>query len=367
MEQLYFIKKGLLEWRDVAAPTINDGHQAIVRPFAVAKCDLDDIFLFNDLSFKLKVGNALGLVDKDFFRFFGRDFFKGPFPFGHECVAEVVEVGDRVKDIQVGDVVSVPFQISCGNCVNCTNGITGSCVNTPLISTYGFGKHLQFGGAMSDNLMVPYADHMLLKIPESIDPIHLASLSDNVPDAYRNVGYELKQNQDQKILVIGGSAKSIGLYTVLIAKAMHATRVDYVDYDGDRLALAKKAGADHVFESFAAIKGQYDIVVEASSTEKGLLTAIKHVRPYGIVSCSGIFIKKARAPLVEMYAKGVVFRTGLANARTDAINVLELIKKGKLNLSLLTTRLDSWKNAIDALLSKTSKVIVVRERLLLMH
>ena len=139
MNQLHFVKKEHLEWRQVAEPVIEDAFQAIVRPFAVAKCDLDDAFLFNQLPLKLNIGNALGLIDKDFFKFFGKNFFKGPFPFGHECVAEVIEIGEKVEKFKIGDVVSVPFQISCGTCINCSDGITSSCKNTPGLSTYGFG------------------------------------------------------------------------------------------------------------------------------------------------------------------------------------------------------------------------------------
>lgn len=360
MRQLYFVRKGILEWREAKEPRIDGATQAIVRPFAVAKCDLDDVFLFNNMPLKLKIGGGLGLIDKDFLQHFGRNFFKGPFPFGHECVAEVLEVGDDVSTVNIGDVVSVPFQISCGTCLNCSKGITGSCESTPSISTYGFGKHLQFGGAMSDKLKVPYADHMLLKIPPAIDPVHLASLSDNVPDAYRNVGYELEKDASKSILVVGGKAKSVGLYTVAISKAMGAIQVDYVDNDPERIAMAEKAGADNSLGSLSEIKGKYDIVVDASSTQKGLTAAFKGVKPDGIVSSSGIYVKRTHLPLIEMYSKGVTFRTGLANARTDAVKVLALIAQKKLNLELITSKLDTWDNAPDAFLSKTSKVIVTR-------
>ncbi|MCR6638275.1 MAG: alcohol dehydrogenase catalytic domain-containing protein [Sporocytophaga sp.] len=329
MNQLYYIKKEKLEWRETTTPIINGSLQAIVRPFAVAKCDLDDIYLFNNMSTKLTIGSVLGIVDKDFHRLFGKNFFKGPFPFGHECVAEVVETGDQVKNIKVGDVVTVPFQISCGSCINCNSGVTGSCSNTPLVSTYGFGTHLQFGGAMSDLIKVPYADSMLIKIPDHIDPVHLASLSDNIPDAYRNVGPELEKNPNKSILVIGGKVKSIGLYTVLIAKAMGATRIDYTDYSDERLELARRCGADHAYEFSFDIPELYDIVVEANSDKQGLLKAIKYVKPNGLISSSGIYLKKMKMPLIEMYSKGVTFRTGLANSRADAEKVLKLIAKKK--------------------------------------
>lgn len=342
---------------------IEDAYQALVRPFAVAKCDLDNAFLFNNFPLVLKFGSLFRKIDPDFFTTFGKNCFAGPFPFGHECVAEVIEIGDKVTKIKVGDVVSVPFQISCGKCLNCSSGITSSCENTPKISTYGFGKHLQFGGAMSDLLNVPFADEMLLKIPENINPIHLASLSDNVPDAYKNVGYELEKDPNKSILVIGGSAQSVGLYTVLIAKSMAARKVDYVDINEERLNVAKKIGVDNIFESYNSIRDKYDIVVDASSSEKGLKMAIDRTKPYGICTSSGIYFKKTTMPLMKMYTSGITFKTGLANARTDAEKVLELVNQNKLNLELVTTKLDNWDNATNAFLSKTSKVIVTRERI----
>ena len=245
MQQLYFIKKGKLEWKDVEPPRIEGKDQAIVRPFAVAKCDLDDAFLFNNIDLKIKAGSALGLIDPQYKTAFG-NLLKGPFPFGHECVAEVTEIGEGVQNFKIGDVVSVPFQISCGHCINCNRGYTSVCDNTPPVSSYGFGKHLQFGGAMSDFIKVPFADAMLLKIPQNVDPIHLASLSDNIPDAYRHLK-EIQSNPNQKVLIIAGKAKSVGLYALLLAKAMNVAEIDYLDSDKDRQEIAKKLNANNVY------------------------------------------------------------------------------------------------------------------------
>ena len=59
MKQLFFIAKEKLEWRDVPAPALTSSRDALVRPFAVAKCDLDDIFLFNHTALKLALGRHL--------------------------------------------------------------------------------------------------------------------------------------------------------------------------------------------------------------------------------------------------------------------------------------------------------------------
>lgn len=361
MKQLYFIKKEKLEWREVSRPEIADKNQAIVRPFAVAKCDLDDAFLFNNIELKLKIGNILGLIDSKYKVTFG-NLMKGPFPFGHECVAEVVEIGESVKNIKIGDVVSVPFQISCGHCLNCNNGLTSVCNNISPISTYGFGKHLEFGGAMSDYIRIPFADAMLLKIPENIDPIHLASLSDNIPDAYRHLK-EIEINPNQKVLIINGKAKSVGLYSLLLAKALNVADIDFVDNNKERQEIAKSLKADRVYESYNQITNKYDLVIDASSTNNGLETAMKAVRNFGTISSSGIYIKKTPLSLVEMYAKGVNFKIGLANARTDAERILQLMKKVQIPFELVTTHLDNWENAENAFMTETTKVIVKREKI----
>lgn len=361
MQQLFFVKKGKLEWREIQAPKITSGKDVLVRPFAVAKCDLDDAFLFNNVTLKLAIGNTLGLIDPNYKSTFG-DLMKGPFPFGHECVAEVIETGDNVSKIQIGDIVSVPFQISCGTCNSCLSGHTATCSTVDPVSTYGFGKHLQFGGAVCDVLRVPFGDHMLTRIPDHIDPIGLASLADNIPDAYRHVE-ELEHNPTQRVLIISGKAKSVAIYTLMLAKAMGASEVDFVDARPSQTELAEKLNADNVYKSFSQINKKYDLVVDACSTASGLKTAFRSVRNYGTVSSSGIYIKKTAVSLIDLYAKGVHFKIGLANAKTYAVKTLDLISAKNIHFGVATTKHGRWENAIEAFLTDTNKVVVTRDRL----
>jgi len=92
---------------------IDDPRQALVRPIAVARCDLDIAF-------------AQGTVP-----------MQGPFGLGHECVGEVIDLGDAVRTVAIGDRVVVPFQISCGACARCAAGQTGHCTAVPPRSAYG--------------------------------------------------------------------------------------------------------------------------------------------------------------------------------------------------------------------------------------
>src|SRR5439155_3622826 len=165
MRQVTFVEPGRLEWQDVPAPRLEDSTDALVRPVAMATCDIDWAIV-------------RGVAP-----------LPGPFAFGHEFVAEVVQVGDEVNSVSVGALVVVPFQIACGSCRRCLAGLTGSCENFPRLASYGLAPFSrEWGGALSDVVRVPCADHMLVTLPTGIDPVAVASLSDNIPDGWRTVG-----------------------------------------------------------------------------------------------------------------------------------------------------------------------------------
>ncbi len=223
MRQLTFEEAGRYAWREVPDPEIAAPEQALVRPLVVACCDLD-------------VAVAHGYAP-----------LPPGYAVGHEGLAEVVAVGDGVTSVRPGDRVVVPFQISCGDCRECRRGATGSCGSVPLMAMYGLGPlaGLNGGGFMSDLVLVPYADAMLIGVPDAVDVASIASLSDNIPDGWRAIGpfsEELAQLDpaDRRVLVVG--RLSIGLYAAAFAAALGA-HVDYVDTDGRRLAAAEKLGA----------------------------------------------------------------------------------------------------------------------------
>src|SRR6266851_2675112 len=105
MRQLTYVGGSIIEWWDVPEPKIRDECDALVRPLAVTRCDLDLII----------VGGRSGLA--------------GPFALGHETAGRVVDVGCAVKSFVPSDLVIVPFQISCGQCERCRRGHTNACTS----------------------------------------------------------------------------------------------------------------------------------------------------------------------------------------------------------------------------------------------
>jgi threonine dehydrogenase-like Zn-dependent dehydrogenase len=334
MRQLEFIEKGKLEWREAPEPKLEGDREAIVRPVALATCDIDVAFVQ------------------------GR-FPAVSFPFGHECVGEVTEVGDAVKSIEPGDLVSVPFQISCGECDACRAGRTGNCDSVPRLSTYGLPVGPDYGGFAADSVRVPYPDAMLVPIPEGIAPSAVASLSDNIPDAWRCVAPPLAERPGAPVLIALG-AGSIALYSVAIALALGAERVDVVGgRTGDR-ELAAKLGANVIDDEFPDRAGFYPITVDASADPAGIACVLRSTDRDGISTSVGIYFEPTPLPLLDMFTQGITFVTGRPHARVLMPEVLELIREGRFDPEPMTAQKVSWEDAAQTISDLRAKTVVER-------
>src|SRR6059058_3841429 len=153
MRQLTCTAPHQIEWRDVPEPRLESGTDALVRPLAVARCDID-LFLTS------------GFVP-----------LRGPFAIGHEAVAEVVDIGDSVTGVTRGQRVVVSFQVSCGSCRSCHAGHTANCDRYPVLSDYGMQplSGVEYGGMLSDIVRVPHAAAMLAPLAPGLDPLALGA------------------------------------------------------------------------------------------------------------------------------------------------------------------------------------------------
>lgn len=338
MRQLTLVAPDKLEWLEVPEPQLEDPGEALVRPIAVARCDVD-----------------LPIVR-------GQAPFPPPAAIGHEFVAEIVELGDEVTGLERGQRVIVPFQISCGECERCARGITNSCASVPPRSQYGFGEFGgNWGAALSDLVRVPFAQHMLVPLPDGVEPAAIAS-ADNLPDGWRTVGPYLQESPGAAVLIVGGGALSVGLYAAAIACALRASRVDYVDSDTERLALAQATGANPIEGPPPKRLGPYPITVDASANIDGLACALRSVEPGGVCTSVGIyFSEQTPVPLLEMYGTGITFKTGRVNARADLPAVLNLVPDGRLQPEKLTTRTVAWTDAAEAWSEPATKVVALRK------
>ena len=338
MKGLTLVETGRVEWTDTPEPKIEGAGEAIVRPLAVALCDLD-------------VNMIRGTFP-----------IQTPVALGHEFVGEVLDVSDEVRGMTVGDRVSVPFQISCGECGRCRRGQTGDCESVPRLSMYGFGAFGgDWGGALSDLVRVPYADAMLVPLPQGVDPAVVASASDNIPDGWRTVGPFLERRPGADVLVVGGGARSIPMYAIEIAHAKGASRVVYIDTDEERLRLAAELGAETIEGPPPHRTGPFPITVDTSATHEGLACALRSTEPGGVCTHIGIIPEpETPLPLFEMYTNGIEFHTGRVMARPVMPEILDLTAAGDLHPEQVTSSVVAWEQAPDAVLEPTTKLVITR-------
>jgi len=339
MQQLTFAGVGRLVWEELPAPQLSSGADALVRPVAVATCDLDAAVLS------------------------GRAPLPGPFAFGHEFIADVIDIGDAVATVRPGDRVIVPFQVSCGICDACRHGRTASCATAGAGAAYGMAPiaRREWGGALSDTVRVPYADAMLVALPAGLVPASVASVSDNVPDGWRAVAPQLERRPGAPVLVVGG-AGDVALYAVAVAVALGSSHVEYVDTDVRRLAVAQRLGAHVVERTVDGTRlGRYPITVDHSGDVAGLHSALRSTEPEGTCTSTAIyFAAQTPLPLLEMYTRGVEYRTGRVNARAAIPPVLDLVAAGRLRPELVTNAIVAWDDAPDVLADLEAKTIIVR-------
>ena len=169
---------------------------------------------------------------------------------GHEITGEVVEKGNDVQFIDVGDICSVPFNIACGRCRNCNERKTGVCLNVNPAragSAYGYVDMGGWLGGQAEYVMVPFADFNLLKFPDrdrALEKIlDLTMLSDIFPTGYHGC-YTAGVTQGSTVYVAG--AGPVGLAAAHSAQILGASVVIVGDLKNERLAQARHFGCETV-------------------------------------------------------------------------------------------------------------------------
>lgn len=328
---------GDLRWRSVPRPALPGPGGALVRPIAVATCDVDRAMML------------------------GRTPFPLPLHLGHECVAEVVEVGDAVSSVASGDRVVVPFQISCGQCPSCARGHTGSCLSVPPTSMYGFGiSGGLWGGALADLMAVPYAEAMLVPLPPVVDPAAAAGVGDNICDAYRQVAPHLPgllaADADAEILIVGRMDRndpmtsSAMLCTGLIAQALGARHIYLVDGRESVRQRAERFGFHPLDPRRPREWPTAPLTVDGTGTPAGLRQVIRHTAPDGVCTCVWSFHRRGSIPLAACYLRNITLHIGRSHVRSVMPDVLDLMASGKLHPELVTTSVASFDDAPEALL-----------------
>jgi threonine dehydrogenase-like Zn-dependent dehydrogenase len=314
-----------------------------------------------DVLVKITTTNICG---SDLHMYEGRtDMEKGRI-FGHENLGEVIEVGNAVTQIKVGDMVCMPFNIGCGHCRNCESGYTGFCLtmNPPTAgAAYGFAGMGPYSGGQAEYLRVPHGDFNCLKLPEDAKEKEndYVMLSDIFPTGYHATELACVQPGDS-VVVYG--AGPVGIMAIHSAIIKGASKVMVVDNQKDRLKLAEEFGAIPIDFSKAPAVEQVLELTDGMGADKGcecvgyqccdkhgtehsnitmneLVQAVKATGKIGVV---GVFVPKdpkSKETLQKkghmdfdfgnFWMKGQTIATGQANVKSYNRQLCTLIAAGK--------------------------------------
>jgi len=203
-----------------------------------------------------------------------------PIVLGHEFAGRVVEVGEGVTDVQVGDDVAVEPILRDTTCPTCRAGDYNHC---PQIGFHGLSGG---GGGLSELTVVPH--YMVHRLPAGV-PTELGALSDPLAVGWHAVRRANFKLGDTAVVVGGGP---IGLVTLLALRAAGAGLVVVAEIAEARKAKAAAMGADVVLdprtddvvaEVRKATGGGADASFDACGNNDTLALAMQTVRHYGTV------------------------------------------------------------------------------------
>ncbi|MCV2491585.1 alcohol dehydrogenase catalytic domain-containing protein [Geodermatophilus sp. YIM 151500] len=296
---------------------------------------------------------------------------------GHEPMGVVREVGPEVTAVRPGDRVVVPFNISCGTCWMCEQGLQSQCETTQNrqqgygASLFGYTKlYGQVPGGQAEYLRVPFGNTLPIKVPDGPPDDRFVYLSDVLPTAWQAVHYAAVP-QGGTLLVLG--LGPIGDMATRIARHLGVENVYGVDTVPERLARARARGVevidstkqddvvsavrdatagrgpDAVIDAVgmeahgspvATIAQKASAIVPDAVMEKvmqvagvdrlaALNTAIEAVRRGGTISLSGVYGGATDPlPLSRMFDKQVQLRMGQANVWRWVPDILPLLEDG---------------------------------------
>ncbi|MBC3787479.1 zinc-dependent alcohol dehydrogenase [Spirosoma utsteinense] len=287
--------------------------------------------------------------------------------FGHEFIGVVEEIGSSVEKLKVGDNVIVPFNVACGNCTFCKQGLFGNChESNPQATAVGgiFGySHTAGGydGGQAEFVRVPYADVGPTVIPDWMDHDDAVLLTDVVPTGYQAA--EMGGIKKGDTVVVFG-AGPVGILAAKCAWLFGAGRVIVIDHLEYRLDFVRNyaqceaynfrsmedpvlfikkttdwfgadvcidaVGGDAAGSALQTITGRKLMLQAGSAT--ALHWAINSVKKGGIVSIVGVYGPTDNlVPIGNVVNKGITIRANQASVKRLLPRLIDHIQAGRLN------------------------------------
>src|SRR3954462_7211396 len=282
---------------------------------------------------------ATGVCGSDLHIFHGRVQIEPGFTIGHEYVGEVVDVGDGVTSVSVGDRVLGCFQVACGTCFFCRRGHYHKCDSG---RTFGHGAGLgSLQGTQADMALVPHANLTLRRVPEGGSEDVALFAGDVMGTAYHATQC-VRPGDSVAVLGLG----PVGLSAVQTALVAGAAPVGAVDSVQARLDVARQFGATAVHLTEQSPRDEVkrltggrgvDVAVEAVGDPRALELAIRLAANCGTVSVIGVYAERAEVHMGLAWIKALSIVSGQANVIGHLDAVLALLASGRLDPGPLVT------------------------------
>lgn len=334
---------GNMELRDVDVPS-PDRNEVLIEVAAAGICG-SDVHIKHDTA-----------------------FYTPPVILGHEYSGKVVEVGNDVQDIQVGDLVVSPATAYCGRCYHCKTGHMNRCTASDKKI---LGVSLA-NGAFAKYLTAP--EYIIHKVPEGVS-LEEAALAEPTACVVHGVTEKINICPGDTIVVQGPG--TMGLISVQVAKAMGAGKVIVTGVSSDRwrLDIAERMGADVTIdvqtESDAdsiirdLTKGLgADVVIEASGACIACTQALRFVKVAGHICLIGVRGQPATIDLDPIIVKELTMTGTWGTLPSSWVTTLKLMETKKLSLSSLITHripLSDWEHGFDLMESQQAIKVLFTE------
>jgi 2-desacetyl-2-hydroxyethyl bacteriochlorophyllide A dehydrogenase len=285
--------------------------------------------------------DASGVCGSDLHIYHGRLPIEAGFTIGHEYVGTVVEAGDAVSRVAVGDRVVGAFLTACGACFHCMRGEYHRCSES---RSFGLGATLgSLQGTQAEYALVPRANLTLRKVPEGISDEVALFAGDVMGTGYHGVTESgLAAGEVAAVLGLG----PVGLCAVQVAKLAGA-RVIAIDSVPERLALAESFGATPVNFAEQDVKaevraltegrGGVDVAIDAVGHPDVLDSALRLTRSCGRVQCVGVYAERTEVHMGLAWLKSITLKGGQANVIAHLDQVLAMLGEGQLDPTPLVT------------------------------
>lgn len=304
----------------------------------------------------------IGICGSDIHVYHGKHpFTKYPVTQGHEVSGEIVALGENVSGFAVGQKVTVEPQIFCGECYPCTHGKYNLCEELKVM---GFQSTGMASGwfAVDASKVTPLPAAMSFAQGAMIEPLAVAV------HAVRRFG----DIAGKKVAVLG--AGPIGNLVAQTAKGMGAEKVMVTDVSDYRLALAKKCGADAVYNTREQDFGEAlvdcfgrdkaDVIYDCAGNNITINQAIRSARKGSTIILVAVFADMAQADLAVLNDHELDLNTTMMYRHEDYVKAIELVEAGQVALEPLMSKVfpfTQYKQAyefIDANRETTMKVLV---------